>query len=703
MISYMPSQAAAPVNKGTERRAVPADFQVVCVCGGYGYPLGSGSAARITMVGRALIHAGVPFRLLHCGPSSTPGNTQRRGVHRGVPYEYTTCVKRPSGILARWLAYTWAFAVLTAKLVQLRPQRTRTAIYFYVLTGPVVLYVNLLCRLLGLPVVQEMCEWWPGEPTCSRFTKWLYRKRIFADPTGFLVISKAVAALVAEQTDNVNPGAPIHRVPCIVDAEDFAGTPPAPLENVPQFVWCGDLRGWFNDAIFCIRALSIVKRQGYRAKLALVGAGNKRAAAEVWAAAAECCLSPDDLAIPGCISPKELIASYRSAAALLLPLRDDDRSRTRLPNKLAEYLASGRPTITCGVGDLTGLLTDRASAHVVTPGDIEEFARRMIAVLRDPADAKRIGGAAREICKRELDYHSHSEGLMKLFRDTIARANRRRARLPLMHRLRNAACETLAFALEALGVVRVWKDRAQADGCVTAIYFHKPSADVFARCVHWLQRRGYTFISTDELYEIVRGQKRAPKGAVWLSIDDGWRELLDGVIPWAQAREIPVALFVPAGILEGDGRFAWAAAENGARHAMTVDELVQISRLPAITIGGHSMTHVRMTACSDQELISQLSQCKQRLERWTGKPVRYFAYPYGAYNQHTPSVVRDCGFEMAVTTDNALITARANPYTVPRFSVADQIGFHEAVCNMVGLWRPVIDLFKRPLQLANLI
>src|SRR4051794_37228365 len=78
---------------------------VVCICGGYGFPLGNASAARIIVVGKALQRAGLEFHLLHCGPSPVPINNRRSGVYEGISFEYTTTVKRPQNALARLLVY----------------------------------------------------------------------------------------------------------------------------------------------------------------------------------------------------------------------------------------------------------------------------------------------------------------------------------------------------------------------------------------------------------------------------------------------------------------------------------------------------------------------------------------------------------------------------------------------------------------------
>jgi glycosyltransferase involved in cell wall biosynthesis len=112
---------------------------------------------------------------------------------------------------------------------------------------------------------------------------------------------------------------------------------------------------------------------------------------------------------------RALAANYKSAAALLLPMWDDDKSRTRMPNKLAEYLASGRPVISSTSGDLVEFLSDRVNAYLGKPGDEGDFADNMISVLQDPTRASRIGAAGQRTCVERLDFRSHAESLAEFF------------------------------------------------------------------------------------------------------------------------------------------------------------------------------------------------------------------------------------------------------------------------------------------------
>jgi glycosyltransferase involved in cell wall biosynthesis len=396
-----------------------AGYQVICICGGYGFPLGTASAARITIIGKALQEAGFGFRLLHCGPSPVAINTQRSGVYEGISFEYTTCVRRPESRALRLVVYLWGVFGLTVRLARLWRSRRSVLVYQYVMDGPINLYVGELCHLLGLPIAQDFCEWLPGEPTCSVFNHWLYMKQIFKRATGALVISEAIEQRVRERCSDANPRLLIHRTPAIVDSQRFATASPSigcSAHQVPNFVYCG---AWQWDIFFLIRAFAFVRQSGYQCRLVLVGGYAQEKGLMISKYAQKNDLSPEDITLLGCVDERTLETSYKNAAALLAPLRDDDRSITRLPNKISEYLASGRPIISCQIGDITNFLTDNVNAFLGRPGNERDFADRMIAILQDPAHAERIGAAGQQICSARLDYRAHVSGLANFVLDCI--------------------------------------------------------------------------------------------------------------------------------------------------------------------------------------------------------------------------------------------------------------------------------------------
>ena len=374
------------------------------------------------MIGRALQAAGMEFRVLHCGPSPYPANQKRAGIHEGIPFEYTTFVKRPSNPIARVLVYLLAFLGVTIRLLQLFPQRRRTAVWLYI-TGPTILYVSALCRVIGIPVVLELCEWWPSEPLCDRFTRWIHKGAMFADPTGILVISKILGEWAGEICARVNPDVLFHRIPSIVDTDRFGSPPAGQREDAAGhkwFVWCGG-EGWLKDAFYVARVAASIRKRGYDCPVKIVGRFSPAARQSVAEFLAAEGIPSEEFVFAGYVDDRELERIFRTARALLLPLHDDDRSRTRLPNKLPEYLASGRPVVTCSVGDLTEFLVHRESAYLATAGDEAGFADQVLEILLDPVTATAIGAAGRRVCLERLDFRVHAESLAAWFQKCIDR------------------------------------------------------------------------------------------------------------------------------------------------------------------------------------------------------------------------------------------------------------------------------------------
>jgi len=259
--------------------------------------------------------------------------------------------------------------------------------------------------------------------------------------------------------------------------------------------------------------------------------------------------------------------------------------------------------------------------------------------------------------------------------------------------LRKVFCGSLALAVIVSGRVRRAKKSILSSNLITAIYFHNPNKRLFARCVRWLIKNGYTFISHHELIKILHQGVEPPRGAVWLSFDDAFKELLENVVPIARQLHVPVTIFVPSGIVDSDGLFPWL--DSKVRDAITVADVKEIAKYPEVSMGSHTVGHTVIVNLSDEEVHRELEKSKRMLEAWTGAPITAFAYPEGRSDGCETLLLTKSGYQLAATSAPMFVTQGTNPYFVPRFHVGDNFPFPEAICNMVGSWRPVIDPFIR--------
>ena len=92
----------------------------------------------------------------------------------------------------------------------------------------------------------------------------------------------------------------------------------------------------------------------------------------------------------GRIPHSEVIQQYGTADAFVLPRPFRDYSRAGFPTKLGEYLATGKPVITTGTGDIQLYLSDLQSAYLVMDSSADSFAVKTIQAITD-SSARDIG------------------------------------------------------------------------------------------------------------------------------------------------------------------------------------------------------------------------------------------------------------------------------------------------------------------------
>jgi len=109
---------------------------------------------------------------------------------------------------------------------------------------------------------------------------------------------------------------------------------------------------------------------------------------------------------------------------------------------------------------------------------------------------------------------------------------------------------------------------------------------------------------------------------------------------------------------------------------MMTAEQVRHLRVSDMEIGAHTVTHPILAQLDPERADSEIRDSKRRLEEITGNPVTLFAYPNGKpgrdYRREHVGMVRESGFEAAVTTAWGVAHAASDPYQLPRFTPWDK-------------------------------
>jgi peptidoglycan/xylan/chitin deacetylase (PgdA/CDA1 family) len=227
-----------------------------------------------------------------------------------------------------------------------------------------------------------------------------------------------------------------------------------------------------------------------------------------------------------------------------------------------------------------------------------------------------------------------------------------------------------------------------------------------------------------------------PRRAICVTFDDGYADNERNALPILQEFDVPATFFVATGFVDGgrmwndtliesirrlpagrhdltaigagkcdlDGQASRAAlvrvAIDRVKHLppetrlerirwlteycgrplpddlmMSTDQVRALHRA-GMEIGAHTVTHPILLNLTEAAAAEELSASRARLEKITGAPVRYFAYPNGRpgvdYEAVHVELARRCGFEAALSTRRGACSAASDRWQLPRFTPWDR-------------------------------
>lgn len=116
-----------------------------------------------------------------------------------------------------------------------------------------------------------------------------------------------------------------------------------------------------------------------------------------------------------------------------------------------------------------------------------------------------------------------------------------------------------------------------------------------------------------------------------------------------------------------------------------------------VTIGSHTVNHVRIGAVDEDEARKELLESKQMIETQTGVECLHFCYPNGSCEGRSPSLVKEAGFKSAVIEQEGSNTIGSDPMLLNRiaFPMSETETDVELLAHVSGLAQAVYTLKER--------
>jgi peptidoglycan/xylan/chitin deacetylase (PgdA/CDA1 family) len=169
------------------------------------------------------------------------------------------------------------------------------------------------------------------------------------------------------------------------------------------------------------------------------------------------------------------------------------------------------------------------------------------------------------------------------------------------------------------------------------LYLHnvfKDQVAEFERQVKYLLSIG-TFLTTDDVLAVIRGEKALNGRSFHLSFDDGFRNVITNALPVLVTHGIPATFFVPTGRISAD----YSKAADYGRSATyfpcviemaTWDDLGKAQE-QGLEIASHTRSHARFSdiSISPAKMQDEIFGSKADIERELGRRCSYISWPFG--------------------------------------------------------------------------
>jgi len=396
---------------------------IVIVAGPYvGFPNGTAPTSRVTAYARGLAAAGEEVRVILLGPSEldevTAVNTDVIGVHRGIPFEYTSVstVKSRSLLTRRWRAWSSLFAA-RRRIRALAAEHTVDTILLYSTSVSIASLFRSVSRAVGATYAVDLCEM-PGydlPPGAARDRMQDRYGRRFVRRFDLVI---AISSRLAEYaTRYLRPGAEVVVVPVMVDCDEYAQDRP-PVTDPRLITYAGLLNDSKDGIGDLMTAFARVAEHVPDVVLRLVGDTEYASASTIplYRELAYELGIADRVDFTGLVPRREIPRYLAEASVLVLARPLNHQTDAGLPTKVGEYLAAGRPVVVTRTSDIAEYVRDGESAYLVPSDDTDALAAKLRQVLGDPDAAMRVGSVGRRVARERFDYRVTGRALVEALR-----------------------------------------------------------------------------------------------------------------------------------------------------------------------------------------------------------------------------------------------------------------------------------------------
>ncbi|PIP21498.1 MAG: polysaccharide deacetylase [Candidatus Nealsonbacteria bacterium CG23_combo_of_CG06-09_8_20_14_all_40_13] len=182
------------------------------------------------------------------------------------------------------------------------------------------------------------------------------------------------------------------------------------------------------------------------------------------------------------------------------------------------------------------------------------------------------------------------------------------------------------------------------------------SPDNFNQQMAYLAKQGWQTVSLEDLANYFESGKTINPKSVIITFDDGYADAYQNALPLLEKYKFKATFFIITGKVEKPGYLSWSQIAELAKAGME--------------IGSHSVSHLDLSKLDTDKARVEIYNSKITLEEKLNLKITAFCYPSGAFDDETIQLVKNAGYQTAVTTVNSKEQTKENIYKLKRIRVA---------------------------------
>ena len=330
-----------------------------------------------------------------------------------------------------------------------------------------------------------------------------------------------------------------------------------------------------------------------------------------------------------------------------------------------EALLCGRPAFAIGEAKAIGLVTeqnldDALSSNFgdIGPKDLAIDFAALKGEIKSALASKVVPEAIRQRIQNEYGLQGVVSGLETIYQDAVVETLRREMPVIMYHRFIEHESEK--------GVHGTWMP-------ITMFEKH-------LRLMKWLGYETLTFRDLADKGFIHRLQYG--KKYLMITADDGYQDNLTRMLPLLEKYGYKAVVYVVTG--EGYNRWDVEHPTNPDTSVplMNGEQIKALAASGHVEIGGHTLTHPRLSKLSPEQQAHEIQENKRQLEALLGQPLFSFAYPYGDINDSAKEQAIAAGYRFAVATNSGPKAMHQDPYQIRRIAIFPRT-------DVFGMWRKI--------------